>query len=140
VKTAETHHSNMMRKLRLHTIAEFVLCFVRNDIVHVKAPTVLRRTTEDLCQAEGLASVVSFICAVPSSTFQLLSVTQGASAFSEKASADPPILCCLGGTGSGENRRCCDEPTFLGLAGLSYWLLFQLTLRTYPKVPVKTST
>jgi hypothetical protein len=37
VKTAETHHSNMMRKLGLHTIAEVVLCAVRNDIVHVKA-------------------------------------------------------------------------------------------------------
>ena len=41
VKTAETHRSNIMRKLRLHTVAELVLYAVRNDIVHVKAPTVL---------------------------------------------------------------------------------------------------
>jgi hypothetical protein len=41
-----------MRKLRLHTVAELVLYAVRNDIVHVKAPTVLpfpsRRTAEIL--------------------------------------------------------------------------------------------
>ena len=50
VKTAETHRSNIMCKLRLHTVAELVFYAVRNDIVHVKAPTVLpfpsRRTAE----------------------------------------------------------------------------------------------
>lgn len=41
VKTAETHRSNMMRKLKLHSIAELVLYAVRNEIVHVEAPGVL---------------------------------------------------------------------------------------------------
>ena len=42
VKTTETHRSNMMRKLNLHSIAELVLYAVRNEIVHVKLPPVLR--------------------------------------------------------------------------------------------------
>ena len=33
--TAETHRSNILRKLRLHSIAELVLYAVRNEIVHV---------------------------------------------------------------------------------------------------------
>ena len=52
MKTAETHRNNIMRKVRHHTVAELVLYAVRNDIVHVKAPTVLpfpsRRTAEIL--------------------------------------------------------------------------------------------
>lgn len=40
--TAETHRSNIMRKLELHSIAELVLYAVRNEIVHVQSPTVLR--------------------------------------------------------------------------------------------------
>lgn len=35
VKTAETHRSNIMRKLNLHSISELVLFAVRNNIVHV---------------------------------------------------------------------------------------------------------
>jgi DNA-binding NarL/FixJ family response regulator len=35
VKTAETHRSNIMRKLDLHTISEVVLYAVRHGIVHV---------------------------------------------------------------------------------------------------------
>jgi DNA-binding NarL/FixJ family response regulator len=42
VKTAETHRSNIMLKLRLHSIAELVLYAVRNEIVHVQLPTLLR--------------------------------------------------------------------------------------------------
>jgi DNA-binding NarL/FixJ family response regulator len=42
VKTAETHRSNIMLKLRLHSIAELVLYAIRNEIVHVQLPTVLR--------------------------------------------------------------------------------------------------
>jgi len=42
VKTAETHRSNLMLKLKLHSIAELVLYAVRNEIVHVQLPTVLR--------------------------------------------------------------------------------------------------
>jgi DNA-binding NarL/FixJ family response regulator len=38
--TAETHRSNVLRKLRLHSIAELVLYAVRNEIVHVHFPPV----------------------------------------------------------------------------------------------------
>jgi len=41
VKTAETHRSNLMRKLNLHSIAELVLYAVRNEIVNVQLPLVL---------------------------------------------------------------------------------------------------
>jgi DNA-binding NarL/FixJ family response regulator len=41
VKTAETHRSNIMSKLSLHSIAELVLHAVRNDIVHVRLAPVL---------------------------------------------------------------------------------------------------
>jgi len=40
--TAETHRSNILRKLGLHSIAELVLYAVRNEIVHVHFPPVLR--------------------------------------------------------------------------------------------------
>jgi DNA-binding NarL/FixJ family response regulator len=40
--TAETHRSNIMRKLELHSIAELVLYAVRNEIVHVHSASVLR--------------------------------------------------------------------------------------------------
>ena len=39
--TAETHRSNILRKLQLHSIAELVLYAVRNEIVHVQFPRVL---------------------------------------------------------------------------------------------------
>jgi DNA-binding NarL/FixJ family response regulator len=35
VKTAETHRSNIMRKLKLHSVSDLVLYAVRNNIVHV---------------------------------------------------------------------------------------------------------
>jgi DNA-binding NarL/FixJ family response regulator len=37
--TAETHRSNILRKLRLHSIAELVLYAVRNEIIHVQFPS-----------------------------------------------------------------------------------------------------
>jgi DNA-binding NarL/FixJ family response regulator len=40
--TTETHRSNILRKLKLHSIAELVLYAVRNDIVHVQRSSVLR--------------------------------------------------------------------------------------------------
>jgi hypothetical protein len=40
--TAETHRSNILRKLKLHSIAELVLYAVRNEIVHVHRAPVLR--------------------------------------------------------------------------------------------------
>jgi DNA-binding NarL/FixJ family response regulator len=42
VKTAETHRSNMMTKLKLHSVAELVFYAVRNKIVHVSLPSLLR--------------------------------------------------------------------------------------------------
>ncbi len=35
VKTAETHRSNIMRKLQIHSVSDLVLYAVRNNIVHV---------------------------------------------------------------------------------------------------------
>jgi DNA-binding CsgD family transcriptional regulator len=35
VKTAETHRSNIMRKLGLHSVSELVLYAVRNNIIQV---------------------------------------------------------------------------------------------------------
>ena len=40
--TVEKHRSNILRKLKLHSIAELVLYAVRNEIVHVPGSTVLR--------------------------------------------------------------------------------------------------
>jgi DNA-binding CsgD family transcriptional regulator len=34
LKTAETHRSNIMRKLDLHSVSELVLYAVRNNIIH----------------------------------------------------------------------------------------------------------
>jgi DNA-binding NarL/FixJ family response regulator len=45
--TAETHRSNILRKLRLHSIAELVLYAVRNGIVHVQFPRALRVSNPD---------------------------------------------------------------------------------------------
>jgi DNA-binding NarL/FixJ family response regulator len=42
VATAETHRSNILRKLKLHSVAELVLYAVRNELVHVTFPNVLR--------------------------------------------------------------------------------------------------
>lgn len=42
VKTAETHRSNIMRKLKIHTIAQLVLFAVRNEIIHVERPASVR--------------------------------------------------------------------------------------------------
>lgn len=39
VKTAETHRSNIMRKLAIHSVSDLVLYAVRNNIIHV-APGV----------------------------------------------------------------------------------------------------
>jgi DNA-binding NarL/FixJ family response regulator len=44
LSTAETHRNNILRKLRLHSIAELVLYAVRNEIVRVQFPAVQRLT------------------------------------------------------------------------------------------------
>src|SRR5450755_2002108 len=41
VKTAETHRSNIMFKLKIHSVAELVLYAVRNEIVHVPPTAAL---------------------------------------------------------------------------------------------------
>lgn len=41
VKTAETHRSNILCKLKIHSIAELVLYAIRNEIVQVKLPVKL---------------------------------------------------------------------------------------------------
>lgn len=38
VKTAETHRSNIMRKLQIHSVSDLVLYAVRNNIVHIVQP------------------------------------------------------------------------------------------------------
>jgi DNA-binding NarL/FixJ family response regulator len=38
LKTAETHRSNIMRKLELHSVSDLVLYAVRNNIVHLVQP------------------------------------------------------------------------------------------------------
>src|SRR5438445_636043 len=52
-KTAETHRSNLMVKLKLHSIAELVLYAVRNEIVHVQLPAMLRFPTPPNGQPDG---------------------------------------------------------------------------------------
>jgi len=42
LSTAETHRSNILRKLRLHSIAELVMYAVRNGLVHVHLPPVVQ--------------------------------------------------------------------------------------------------
>ena len=39
LKTAETHRSNVMLKLNLHSTVELVMYAIRNEIVHVQLPT-----------------------------------------------------------------------------------------------------
>jgi DNA-binding NarL/FixJ family response regulator len=43
LKTAETHRSNIMLKLKLHSRVELVLYAVRNEIVHVPLPSSVLR-------------------------------------------------------------------------------------------------
>ena len=38
VNTAETHRSNIMRKLDLHSLSQLVLYAVRNDIIRIPTP------------------------------------------------------------------------------------------------------
>ncbi len=41
LKTAETHRSNIMIKLNLHSTVELVLYAVRNEIIHVQLPAMV---------------------------------------------------------------------------------------------------
>ncbi|HXU15291.1 MAG TPA: response regulator transcription factor [Terriglobales bacterium] len=55
LKTAETHRSNVMRKLRLHSTVELVLYAVRNEIIHVQLPSFALR--DHLHSRNGRAQV-----------------------------------------------------------------------------------
>lgn len=40
VKTAETHRSNIMRKLDLHSVSDLVIFAIRNNILHISEPEI----------------------------------------------------------------------------------------------------
>jgi DNA-binding NarL/FixJ family response regulator len=45
-KTAETHRSNIMRKLGLHSVQDLVLYAIKNHIIQVQPPTYSGNPTE----------------------------------------------------------------------------------------------
>jgi len=59
VKTAETHRSNIMRKLGLHSVSELVLYAVRNNIIQVTADIPIA-PAEAAVAAPPSADAVSF--------------------------------------------------------------------------------
>jgi DNA-binding NarL/FixJ family response regulator len=61
--TAETHRSNILRKLKLHSTAELVLYAVRNEIVHVQFPLMLQLPTP--MEERSCPSPTSTYAAIP---------------------------------------------------------------------------
>ena len=59
VKTADTHRSNILLKLKLHSIAELVLYAVRNEIVHVPLPSVVRSPNPGVAEGTVRLSAVN---------------------------------------------------------------------------------
>jgi len=59
VKTADTHRSNILLKLKLHSIAELVLYAVRNEIVHVPLPSVVRSPNPGVAEGTARLSAVN---------------------------------------------------------------------------------
>jgi DNA-binding NarL/FixJ family response regulator len=59
VKTAETHRSNIMRKLGVHSISELVLYAVRNNIIQV-TPNLATASADTKAKASPSAQAVSF--------------------------------------------------------------------------------
>jgi DNA-binding NarL/FixJ family response regulator len=55
IKTVDTHRSNVLRKLKLHSVAELVLYAVRNEIIHLPRTDVLRFPAN----GNGLAAAAS---------------------------------------------------------------------------------
>jgi DNA-binding NarL/FixJ family response regulator len=45
-KTVETHHSNIMRKLKLHSIRDLVVYAIKNNIIQIQMPPQPSSTTE----------------------------------------------------------------------------------------------
>jgi len=58
VKTADTHRSNILLKLRLHSIAELVLYAVRNEIVHVQLPDMVNSPNPELAGRTMLLNAI----------------------------------------------------------------------------------
>jgi DNA-binding NarL/FixJ family response regulator len=59
VKTADTHRSNILLKLKLHSIAELVLYAVRNEIVHVPLPSVVRSPNPGVAEGTVRLSAIN---------------------------------------------------------------------------------
>jgi DNA-binding NarL/FixJ family response regulator len=62
VATAETHRTNIFRKLKLHSVAELVMYAVRNEIVYMQFPTELRFAKQeedpnDPCTTSGYVAL-----------------------------------------------------------------------------------
>jgi DNA-binding NarL/FixJ family response regulator len=45
-KTVETHRSNIMRKLSLHSIRDLVVYAIKNNIIQIQMPPQIQRATE----------------------------------------------------------------------------------------------
>ncbi len=60
VKTAETHRSNIMRKLGLHSVSELVLYAVRNNIVQATTGFTTSSSAEGVTTPEFQPERVSF--------------------------------------------------------------------------------
>jgi len=45
-KTVETHRSNIMRKLSLHSIRDLVVYAIKNNIIQIQVPPHLNGTTQ----------------------------------------------------------------------------------------------
>jgi hypothetical protein len=45
-KTVETHRSNIMRKLSLHSIRDLVVYAIKNNIIQIQMPPQLRTVSE----------------------------------------------------------------------------------------------
>ena len=45
-KTVETHRSNIMRKLNLHSIRDLVVYAIKNNIIQIQMPSQIQRATE----------------------------------------------------------------------------------------------
>src|SRR5580700_91423 len=45
-KTVETHRSNIMRKLSLHSIRDLVVYAIKNNIIQIQMPPQMQRPTE----------------------------------------------------------------------------------------------
>jgi len=59
VKTAETHRSNIMRKLGLHSISELVLHAERNNTIQV-TPDLATASADTKAKASPSAQAISF--------------------------------------------------------------------------------